>query len=207
MSTAPLTRDQRCAVAQRPKGRRRTRRASRPVLLASLALAAGLVTSCRTSPAPSPPVALPDRSGRALAGTVVHVVDGDTVDIRFEGRGVERVRLLGIDTPETVKPDHPVDCWGPEASARTKALLPPGTAVLAQRDEEARDRYGRLLVYLWRRDDGRFVNASLVRDGDARILSISPNTAHRVDLSADAASARARGAGLWGHCPTTSQGP
>ena len=57
--------------------------------------------------------------------TVERVVDGDTVDLRFAS-GRERVRLLGIDTPETVKPNTPVQCFGPEASARAKALLPHG---------------------------------------------------------------------------------
>jgi micrococcal nuclease len=138
--------------------------------------------------------------GRGLTATVTHVVDGDTVDLELAG-GAERARLLGIDTPETVKPDAPVDCFGPEASARTKALLPPGTTVLVQRDREPRDRYGRLLVYLWRRRDHLFVNGSLVSDGFARTLSIAPNTSHQADLAARADAARTAGAGLWGTCP------
>ena len=137
--------------------------------------------------------------GPALAATVTHVVDGDTFDVELAGT-TERVRLLGIDTPETVKPDHPVDCYGPEASARTKALLPAGTRVLLQRDQEARDRYGRLLVYAWLAD-GTFVNGSLVRDGYADTLSIEPNTAHRADLSALRAEAKGARRGLWGSCP------
>jgi micrococcal nuclease len=128
------------------------------------------------------------------------VVDGDTVDLAFATGAPERARLLGIDTPETVKPDTPVQCFGPEASARTKALLAPGTQVLVQRDAEARDRYGRLLVYLWRRHDGLFVNGSLVADGFARTLSIAPTTAHRADLAAAASRATAARAGLWGAC-------
>jgi micrococcal nuclease len=131
---------------------------------------------------------------------VVHVVDGDTVDVEFPHGPRERVRLLGVDTPETVKPHTPVQCFGPEASDRTKALLPTGTAVVVQRDREARDRYGRLLVYLWRRTDGLFVNRSLVADGYARTLSIAPNTAHRADLGAAAAAASAHRQGLWGRC-------
>ena len=62
---------------------------------------------------------------------VAHVVDGDTLDVTFAHRGRERVRLLGIDTPETVKPRAPVECFGPEASDHTKELLPPGTAVVS----------------------------------------------------------------------------
>ena len=176
-----------------------------PPLLAAVALvpAAGACTR------PSRPtvVVVPGTSVRGVAATVTHVVDGDTVDLALSGGGTERARLLGIDTPETVKPDTPVQCFGPEASARTKALLPERTAVVVQRDEEARDRYGRLLVYLWRRADGLFVNGSLVADGFARTLSIAPNRAHATDLAAAAADARARRAGLWGACPPGAADP
>jgi micrococcal nuclease len=160
-----------------------------------------VVAAACTAPARPDVVALPGGGGRGTAAAVDHVVDGDTLDLDFGGGRVERARLLGIDTPETVKPDAPVECFGPEASARTKDLLPPGTPVLVQRDAEARDRYGRLLVYLWRRADGLFVNVALVAGGHARTLSIAPNTAHRADLSAASASAAASGAGLWGACP------
>ena len=145
-------------------------------------------------------VALPDGSGIGLALAVTHVVDGDTVDLRLPDGSSGRARLLGIDTPETVKPNTPVQCYGPEASGRTKALLPAGTEVLVQRDTEARDRYGRLLVYVWRRSDGLFVNGALVSDGYARTLSIEPNHAHRRDLSAQATEARSAKRGLWGAC-------
>ena len=162
--------------------------------MALLALA-GCTRPTRSATAPVP--GRPDVTG--ARAEVVHVVDGDTVDIEIGGAR-ERVRLLGIDTPETVKPDTPVQCYGPEASARTKALVPPGTEVLVQRDAEARDRYGRFLLYVWRARDGLFVNASLVRDGYARILSIRPNTAHRAELAALAAAAEQSGRGLWGAC-------
>jgi micrococcal nuclease len=134
------------------------------------------------------------------SATVVRVVDGDTVDLRL-GRGTERARLLGIDTPETVKPGAPVDCYGPEASARTKALLPKGTEVRLTRDEEARDRYGRLLVYVALEADGTFVNRLLLEEGFARPLSIAPNDAHRAELAAASAEAQQAGRGLWGACP------
>lgn len=134
------------------------------------------------------------------AATVVHVVDGDTVDLRI-GPRTETARLLGIDTPETVKPGAPVDCFGPEASARTKELLPEGTAVRITRDVEVRDRFDRLLVYVVRAGDGLFVNHSLVADGYARTLSIAPNDAHRRELAAAAAEARSARRGLWEACP------
>jgi micrococcal nuclease len=145
-------------------------------------------------------VTISGTSTKGIAAQVTHVVDGDTIDVSVAGGAPERVRLLGIDTPETVKPNTPVQCFGPEASARTKALLPPGTAVVLQRDAEARDRYGRLLAYVWRRRDGLFVNRSLVTDGFARILSIEPNIAHRSDLGAARAEAATAGRGLWGTC-------
>ncbi|MGI8710447.1 MAG: thermonuclease family protein [Acidimicrobiales bacterium] len=172
--------------------------------LVTVVVAAAAV-ACTSPGAPST-VAIPGGAGRGMAMTVTHVVDGDTVDLRLPDGSADRVRLLGIDTPETVKPNTPVQCYGPEASARTKALLPDGTGVLIQRDAEVRDRYGRLLAYIWRRRDGLFVNASLVTDGFARTLSIDPNTAHRSDLSQAQSGARQAGAGLWRACPPSPGG-
>jgi len=193
---------------------RRRRRGARPPAAwgaapVALALAVAVVVAslagCR-SRRPADAARLPDGTA-AQPATVARVVDGDTVVLDVGGDGAEHARLLGVDTPETVKPDHPVECFGPEASTRTAALLPAGTAVLVQRDAEARDRYGRLLVYLWRRADGLFVNRALLADGYARPLSIAPNTARRAELSAASAGARARGAGLWGRCPPPSGSP
>lgn len=173
-----------------------------PALAASIALGVLLsptVIACSPSPGVET-VPIPGHGTDGAAATVTEVVDGDTVDLRFAGGRQERARLLGVDTPETVKPNTPVECFGPEASAHTKEVLAPGTDVLVQRDTEARDRYGRLLVYLWRRADGLFVNADLVAGGFARTLSIEPNTAHRRDLAAAASAATAAGTGLWGAC-------
>ncbi len=148
-----------------------------------------VVVAC--TPPPSP-----------VDGTAVieRVTDGDTVVVRIAGRR-ETVRLLGIDTPETVAARRPVGCFGPQASARTAALLPPGTRVRLERDVEPRDAYGRLLAYLHRLPDGLFVNLSLVADGYADVLRFPPNTTHADALEAARADARRRGAGLWGACP------
>lgn len=175
--------------------------------LLRLALVTGVLVlpGCKSSQPSTAP--LPDGSGSALVAKVVSVTDGDTVELALPGSGVERARLLGIDTPETVDPDEPVGCFGPEASARTHELLPDGSIVLVQRDEEARDRYGRLLVYLWIRADGTFVNRTLVEEGLARTLSIEPNNAHRAELAASEAAARDAGRGLWSACPADSVGP
>jgi micrococcal nuclease len=132
-------------------------------------------------------------------GTVVRVVDGDTLVVRV-GSVDEHVRMIGVDTPETKRPDHPVECYGPEAARRTAELLPPGTTVRLERDTEARDRYDRLLAYVYRAADGLFVERQLLLDGMADTLVIRPNTAHESDLAAAAAEARRSGTGLWTTC-------
>jgi micrococcal nuclease len=128
------------------------------------------------------------------------VIDGDTIVADVDGRE-ERVRYLGIDTPETVKPDTPVQCYGPAAHARNAQLLGrAGTALVLRFDRELRDRYGRLLAYVYRAQDGLFVNAQLMRDGAARTLEIAPNTAHAVDLQQLERGAQTAARGLWSAC-------
>jgi micrococcal nuclease len=138
--------------------------------------------------------------GRAVArfaATVVHVSDGDTISVEVAGR-VERVRILGADTPETVDPRKPVQCYGPQASAHTKARLPPGTHVTLELDVEARDKYGRLLAYVYvggvRYDD------ELLRLGFARLLIIAPNGVYARTMLHEELDARAAHRGLWGAC-------
>lgn len=131
--------------------------------------------------------------------TLVYISDGDTIGVDVDGTE-ERVRLIGIDTPETKKPDAPVECFGKEASAHLATLLPPGTDVDLEPDVEARDRYGRLLAYV-HRDDGLFVNLAMVADGYADALTIAPNVAHEPQLRAAVRAARDRDLGLWGSCP------
>jgi micrococcal nuclease len=131
--------------------------------------------------------------------TVDHVVDGDTVVVDLNGRE-ETLRLIGVDTPETVDPDQPPECFGPEASSHTKSLLPPGTEVRLSRDVEARDRYDRLLVYVERAEDGLFVNLDLVAGGWADDYPFPPNVAHERDFAVAASTARRQDLGLWGAC-------
>lgn len=128
---------------------------------------------------------------------VTRVVDGDTIEARIDGR-VEDVRYIGVDTPETVKPGTPVQCYGPRASAFNHRLVEHRRVRLVF-GVERRDAYGRLLAYVHLGD--RFVNAGLVRRGLARSLTIPPNNRFaplfkRLELGA----ARA-GRGLWGTCP------
>jgi len=133
---------------------------------------------------------------------VERVVDGDTIVVHVSGHD-ERVRLIGIDTPETVDPRKPVQCFGKEASDHTKALLPAGTVVRLERDAEARDRYDRLLAYVYRKSDGLFVNLELARDGYAQLLTIPPNVAYVDQLRAAVADARHQGRGLWSSCASS----
>jgi micrococcal nuclease len=131
--------------------------------------------------------------------TVVRVIDGDTIDAQIDGSTV-RVRMIGIDTPETKKPNTPIQCYGPEASDFTKHTLPPGAAILIVRDLEARDDYGRLLGYVYRGEDGLFVNLELAIEGYARPLTIRPNDAHAAEFVDAARVAEAADLGLWGAC-------
>lgn len=131
--------------------------------------------------------------------SVVRVVDGDTVHLLL-GDTEETVRLIGIDTPETHRPGTPVQCFGPEATRFTTALLPKGTAVRLERDVEARDRYGRLLGYVIRADDGLFVNPELARQGFAHAYTYPPNIAHADEFVAAAGQARDEQRGLWSSC-------
>jgi micrococcal nuclease len=161
---------------------------------------AGLVGLIALATACTPTLDLPDGAN----GEVVGHVDGDTLDIAFsvEGRAVvERVRLIGIDTPETKKPNTPIECFGPEASARLAELLPIGAFVVADRDVEARDDFGRLLAYVRRANDDVLVNEVLVREGFARTLFFAPNLALESTLRAAERSARADRRGLWSACP------
>jgi micrococcal nuclease len=145
-----------------------------------------------------------DPAATSAAGTavVVRSVDGDTVVVELDGRE-EAVRLIGIDTPESVAPDRPVECFGPEAKARTAELLPPGTGVWLERDVEARDRYDRLLAYVIRAEDDLLVNLRLVEEGFAAAIAYPPNTARQGQLEAAEAEARSSGRGLWPACGGT----
>jgi micrococcal nuclease len=131
-------------------------------------------------------------------GQVVRVVDGDTIRVRLGDR-TERVRYIGVDTPESVKPGTPVQCYAKRAAAANAALVA-GRRVRLVGDVEHRDRYGRLLAYVYRTADGAFVNALLVRDGYARTLTIAPNVAHAAEFARLARTARSAGRGLWRTC-------
>ena len=135
--------------------------------------------------------------GRPPAGAaravVERVVDGDTIVLR----GGERVRYIGMDTPESVKPGARVQCFA-RAASRANDRLVGGQRVRLRYDAERRDRYGRTLAYVHRARDGLFVNAALVRGGYARVLTIEPNDSHAGLFRRLALRARGAGRGLWG---------
>jgi micrococcal nuclease len=127
---------------------------------------------------------------------VERVVDGDTIQIRLNGRS-ERVRYIGIDTPESVKPGARVECFGKAAAAANRRLVD-GREVRLAYDAETRDRYGRLLAYVYRGE--LLVNAELIRRGYAKPLEIAPNLAHAGELRRLASTARRGRRGLWSRC-------
>jgi len=140
-------------------------------------------------------VALRSWGGTAGSYPVVSVVDGDTVKVRMGGR-VESVRLIGIDAPETNAPGRAGQCFGPESSAKARELLA-GKVVRLEFDESQsrRDRYERLLAYVW--VDDVLVNERMIRQGYAREFTY--NTPYRYQAAFQAAEqdARAAGRGLW----------
>jgi micrococcal nuclease len=147
----------------------------------------------------------PDASPKPVESAIVErVVDGDTVDVRI-GALTERVRLLGVDAPESVARHVPVQCFGAEASAALTDLLPPGTVVNIERDVEARDRYGRLLLYLHRADDDLFVNGWLIESGLAEAVSYEPNVAYDAALGQARRRAARELVGLWAACDGPDQ--
>ena len=140
--------------------------------------------------------AVPEHSENGLAPNAVveRIIDGDTLIARV-GERSETVRLIGIDTPESVAPTRPVQCYGSEASLYLEALLPAGTEITLVRDAEARDTYDRLLGYVVRSSDSLFVNLELVATGHAAVLNYPPND-HYADalarVEAEAGSGRPR---------------
>jgi micrococcal nuclease len=156
------------------------------IRLAAAALVALALAGCDVEPAS-------DRGGASSSreGRVTHVTDGDTIRI-----GEERIRLIGVDTPETHGDD---ECFGRQATAFMRRTVL-GRRVDLELDVEHRDRYGRLLAYVRRRDDGAFVNAELVAEGYAQVLTVPPNVRHAKRFLTLQRRARSEGRGLWRAC-------
>lgn len=154
-----------------------------------------LAAACRSDATASPSGSVAFTAN----ATVERIVDGDTIVVRIDGRR-ERVRLIGIDTPETKKENTPVQCFGPEATAYTTSLLPEGTPIHLERDVVARDDFGRLLAYVYVAADRTFVNLEVIRHGFGRPLTIRPNVAHSEELIDAARVADQQNIGLWQQC-------
>jgi micrococcal nuclease len=138
----------------------------------------------------------PEEGPASASALVTRVVDGDTVEVRLDG-AVEDVRYIGVDTPESVKPESPVECFGPEAS-RFNHRLVEGRRVRLVFGTERRDVYGRLLSYVYL--GPVFVNAELLRRGFARTLTIPPNDRYAERFKRLEIAAGRAGKGLWGAC-------
>ena len=133
---------------------------------------------------------------------VVRIIDGDTLEVT----GGTRVRLIGVDTPETA------DCFGAEATRYAKELMPAGTRVRLVYDVQRLDSFGRTLAYVYKLGDGVFVNLAVARNGFAQQLTVPPNVAHVEEFRVAAASARTADLGLWHGClapvsPTITAAP
>ena len=155
------------------------------------------------------PCAAPARPDRLLEATVRRVIDGDTVVVDLANGRLERVRLVGIDTPEVHESKKfareitrigrdaaTLRRLGLRAAAFTGALLPASRRIGLELDGEQRDGDGRLLAYVWR-DDGVLVNLALLEAGQARLFTVPPNVRHANRFRACAAVTRAARRGLW----------
>jgi micrococcal nuclease len=149
---------------------------------------------------------VPEASQR-LTGRVVRAVDGDTLEVALDDGATETVRVIGVDTPETVKPDTPVQCFGPRASAFEHRTVE-GRRVRLLTGVEPRDYYGRLLAYVWvegRRHQGkppdqRFLEIELLRRGLARTLTFHPNDRYADRFERLERKSAKAGKGLWNAC-------
>jgi micrococcal nuclease len=133
----------------------------------------------------------------AREATVLRAVDGDTILVRDRDGRTERVRYIGVDTPESVKPNSPVECFGHEASDFNKQLVQ-GRRVRLVPDHEAQDKYGRSLAFVYVGDT--LVQSELLRRGYARTLEIEPNTSKATYFAGLERVAISTRKGLWQAC-------
>ena len=172
-----------------------------PVLLLGCGSAAGTAAEVADGTATDTPSAPSTERADVWEAnaTVERVVDGDTI-IAGIGDRSESVRLIGIDTPESVARERPVECYSQEATQHLQELLPRGTPIALLRDVEARDIYDRLLGYVVRSGDGLFVNLEMVARGYAAALNFPPNDYYADAFARAESEAMAAGLGLWNQC-------
>ena len=178
--------------------------------------AAGIVAGCLPDRAGTPtPTPAPTSTASTLASVgpalapvgptteakVVRVIDGDTIVVDFKGKQVH-LRYIGMDTPESVKPNTPVELMAREATAANEALVA-GRTVLLEKDVSETDRFGRLLRDVWVERDGRLVlvGLELVRTGYANVSTFPPDVRYVDELLAALDQAREAGVGLWAPTP------
>lgn len=158
-----------------------------------LALALAVCVSCTDGAQDSPGTPTPTLPPGLTGATVTRVVDGDTIEVEVDGERY-KVRYIGIDTPESVDPRRPVECFGKEAAERNRDLVE-GRIVGLEKDVSEADAFGRLLRYVWL--DGRLVNARLVSEGYAMASTYPPDVRYSDLFSQLQAEARTAGLGLW----------
>jgi len=159
----------------------------------------------RPTNTPEPtPTPQPSPSPERTEAEVVRVIDGDTIEVSIDGE-IYKVRYIGIDTPETVHPEKPVEWMGPEASAANKELVG-GKTVYLEKDVSETDKYGRLLRYVFLAD-GTFVNAELVRLGYAQVSTYPPDVKYQDLFLEMQREAREAERGLWGPTPVPEPTP
>lgn len=142
------------------------------------------------APAPTTSTLPPGVPAQGDDSAVVRVIDGDTLEVT----GGTRIRLIGVDTPETG------DCFAAQATRYANELVPPGTRVRLVYDVQRLDPFGRTLAYVYKLNDGVFVNVAMAGNGFAQQLTVPPNVAHAEEFRAAAATARTANLGLWSAC-------
>ena len=185
----------------------RRRLGARPGPLTSMAVALGfIVGACGSPGTPAGPIGTQgslaaDGATTSLVpnATVLEVIDGDTIKVDINGVQ-ESIRFIGIDTPEKVGGFRDAECYGDEASARMRQLLGPGDGVYLELDVEARDRFDRVLAYVYRAEDGVFLNQLMVDEGWAAAFPFEPNTLYSDAFDAAESRAKDLDIGLWGAC-------
>ncbi|WP_240620204.1 thermonuclease family protein [Peribacillus acanthi] len=134
--------------------------------------------------------------GKVLTVEIMKVIDGDTIQVKLDNGSIESIRLLLVDTPETVHPSKPVQPYGKEASSFMKETLPPNTSVTIELGISERDKYGRLLAYMYKENE--MINAILLQKGLARVAYIyPPNTKYIDELQKLQSDAQKKGIGIW----------
>ncbi|MGN6031218.1 MAG: thermonuclease family protein [Thermomicrobiales bacterium] len=188
------------------------------LLIPMLAFGSGAVGAARTTPTPAPTAgdewtdtftvdgAEPRELPADAEQMIVHkVVDGDTLQLTYPDDDWYYVtRIIGINAPESVKPNSPVECYGPEASKRLKQLLPVGSVVWVSRDVSDEDQYGRRLRNVWILDgdtgEAFLVSEILVRGGYADARHYRPDDEYDDELAAAEHEAQVDHLGMWGAC-------